>query len=176
MKLETGKTYSITTKHRIENTFVLKVDSICEENITGLIVYGRAKQMIGHDYIRGEKTLVFRDDIIRVEESKMKLTTIKLKDGEVCHHNHSDRMVQLSKKYLMEYFSDGDIKKPGNLEDDFTGQWSIQLTPWKLCPFYPALALLVDEGHIIWDRDETGDIRYALKGDNRLRIKQEIER
>jgi hypothetical protein len=81
-------------------------------------------------------------------------------------------MVELATKWLYEYFSDGLPRKPGDLEDDFAGQWSIGLEAWHTTPFFPALANLVADGRIIYGRDdksppdslEYGDVWYALPG------------
>jgi hypothetical protein len=83
------------------------------------------------------------------------MKTIQLKGGE-CSHNHSDRMVRLARKWLLEYFSDGISRQPGDLEDDFAGQWSMSLQPWRHTPFFPALALLVDEGCIVFENKDDG--------------------
>jgi hypothetical protein len=85
---------------------------------------------------------------------------------------HSERMVELAVKWLEEYFSDGVPRRPGDLEDDFCGQWSINLNPWMQTPFYPALAVLAHEGKIIYGLDDKsppeslqyGDFWYAIPG------------
>lgn len=92
------------------------------------------------------------------------MPTIQLKDGHCATHNHSDRMVALATKWLREYFSDSQARRPGDLEDDFAGQWSINQGPWRATPFYPALALLIDGGEIVFECDEEGTVWYAVPG------------
>ena len=92
------------------------------------------------------------------------MKTIKLNDGTFCRHNHSDRMVKLAYKYLTEYFSDNCARRPGDFEDDFCGKWSFDQGPWRASPFYPALALLVSEGSVMYRVDEgTGDFWYGTE-------------
>lgn len=91
------------------------------------------------------------------------MTTLQLKDGP-CSHNHSERMVSLAKKWLLEYFGDGVARKPGEIEDDLAGQWSLTLVPWRHTPFFPAMALLIDEGAMTYERDGDGAVWYALPG------------
>lgn len=91
------------------------------------------------------------------------MTILQLKDG-TCSHNHSERMVALAKKWLLEYFSDGVARRPGEMEDDFAGQWSMTLGPWRHTPFFPALALLIDEGEMTFERDDAGYLWYAIPG------------
>lgn len=92
------------------------------------------------------------------------MESIPLKDGSTASHNHSPRMVELATKWLREYFSDGDARRPGDLEDDFTGQWSVFQGPWRNCPFYPALAILVDAGEIVFEKDDEDCVWYAIPG------------
>lgn len=91
------------------------------------------------------------------------MNILQLKDG-TCSHNHSERMVNLAKKWLLEYFGDGIARRPGDMEDDFTGQWSMALGPWRHTPFFPALALLIDEGAMTFEQDDAGDFWYAIPG------------
>lgn len=92
------------------------------------------------------------------------MPTIQLKDSHCVSHNHSERMVALATKWLREYFSDRMARRPGDLEDDLAGQWSLDLAPWRSTPFYPALAVLVDAGEIVFETDDTGDVWYAVPG------------
>lgn len=73
-------------------------------------------------------------------------------------------MVKLATKWLLEYFSDGIARRPGDLEDDFAGSWSLALGPWKSTPFFPALAQLVHDGKIVFGTDKTADVWYAIPG------------
>lgn len=91
------------------------------------------------------------------------MNTLHLKDG-TCFHNHSERMVNLAKKWLLEYFSDGVARRPGDMEDDLAGQCSLTLLPWRHTPFFPALALLIDEGAMTYERDDAGIVWYAIPG------------
>lgn len=79
-------------------------------------------------------------------------------------HGHSERMVKLATEWLYEYFSDGKARRPGDLEDDFTGEWSLWLGVWRKTPFYPALAVLVRDGRIVFGTAKNRDIWYALPG------------
>ena len=89
--------------------------------------------------------------------------TIKLDNGEATT-SHSPRMVNLATKWLEEYFSDGKARTPGDLEDDFTGRWSLLQEPWRDTPFYPALAVLVKGGKVVYGTDADGSYWYAKKG------------
>lgn len=91
------------------------------------------------------------------------MKTLTLKEGNATH-NHSDRMVALATKWLAEYFADGVARRPGDLEDDFAGRWSVSLGPWTKTPFYPALALLVDRGEVVYERDKEQNVWYAIPG------------
>lgn len=90
--------------------------------------------------------------------------TSMLKDSSITTHDHSLRMVELATKWLREYFSDGVARRPGDLEDNFTGQWSITLEFWCASPFYLALTLLVKAGEIVFETDDKGCVWYALPG------------
>lgn len=78
--------------------------------------------------------------------------------------NNKPRMQTLAEKWLEEYFSDGVARRPGDMEDDFTGQWSLALENWRTTPFFKALGTLVDEGKIHFGRDEKGVVWYATPG------------
>ncbi len=97
------------------------------------------------------------------------MTTEQLKDGAVTYQQ-SERMVALAEKWLLEYFSDGVPRRPGELEDDFAGEPSTlemleQLQGrWRNTPFFPALARLVDKGSIAHEQAENGDVWYAIPG------------
>jgi hypothetical protein len=73
-------------------------------------------------------------------------------------------MVSLATKWLREYFSDKQARRPGDLEDDFAGQWSFNQRAWRATPFYPALALLVDHGEVVFEVDSEGIVWYAMQG------------
>ncbi len=96
------------------------------------------------------------------------MTTLKLRDGPVTHY-HSQQMVDLCEKWLLEYFSDRQPRKPGDLEDDFCGEPSVMEMfidlqgRWRATPFYPALALLIDKGLIVYWQDEDDTVWYELK-------------
>lgn len=79
-------------------------------------------------------------------------------------------MVELAKKWLLEYFADGSAKRPGDLEDDFCGEPGIgemlvsMQGRWRESPFYPALGHLVNDGKIVFEVANDGDVFYALPG------------
>lgn len=73
-------------------------------------------------------------------------------------------MVALATNWLREYFSDKIARRPGDLEDDFAGKWSFDQGPWRNTPFYPALAVLVDAGEIVYEVADDGDVWYAVPG------------
>ena len=79
-------------------------------------------------------------------------------------HGHSERMVGLSTKWLEEYFSDGLARKPGDMEDDFVGMWSFGLEHWRCTPFFPALAVLVRDGKVVFGQDAEDNLWYAVPG------------
>lgn len=78
--------------------------------------------------------------------------------------NNKPRMQKLAEKWLEEYFSDGVARRPGDMEDDFTGQWSLTLENWRTTPFFKALGCLIDGGKIHFGRDENGVVWYATPG------------
>jgi hypothetical protein len=78
--------------------------------------------------------------------------------------HHPAWLVKLATKWLGEYFDDGKPRRPGDLEDDFCGQWSIDLGPWRSTPFYPALANLVHQGRVVFGVDGEGTYWYAIPG------------
>ena len=81
-----------------------------------------------------------------------------------CTTNHPEWLVALATKWLAEYFSDGKPRRPGDLEDDFTGRWSINQGPWRATPFYPALARLVHDGKVLFGQTPDDDCWYAIPG------------
>ena len=91
------------------------------------------------------------------------MNTLQFKDG-TCSHNHSERMVNLAKKWLLEYFGDGVARMPSEMEDDLAGQWSMNFVPWRNTPFFPALALLIDEGLMAYEKDDEDNFWYAIPG------------
>lgn len=83
---------------------------------------------------------------------------------EQCTHNYSDAMVALAMLELREYFADNKPRRPGDLEDDFTGQWSFSGEHWRDTPFFPALAVLVNAGEIVFETDNEGIVWYSTPG------------
>lgn len=94
------------------------------------------------------------------------MKTERFKDGNVTH-SHSDAMVALAEKWLLEYLTAFGPKMPGDMEDDLCGEVGLGemlANPqgrWRKTPFYPALARLVEKGAVRW-YSEAGYIRYSL--------------
>lgn len=97
------------------------------------------------------------------------MKTEKFKDGAVTYQQ-SERMVSLAEKWLFEYFEDGVSRRPGDLEDDFSGEPSTHEMlmklhgRWRDTPFFPALARLIDKGKIVWEQASDGIVWYAIPG------------
>lgn len=95
------------------------------------------------------------------------MTTQQLKGGSVTYQQ-SERMVSLAEKWLLEYFSDGVPRRPGDLEDDFAGEPSIaeMLTKlqgrWRDTPFFPALGRLVSDKKVVYETDKDGVVWYKI--------------
>lgn len=96
------------------------------------------------------------------------MTTIEhMKEGRVTH-SHTEAMVTLAEKWLLEYFAAAGPRQPGELEDDFCGEPPLlemlmnTQGRWRSSPFYPALARLVDKGKLRWWKDGDGIIWYSL--------------
>lgn len=85
-------------------------------------------------------------------------------DGVQCTHGYSKAVVATAKKEVMAFFRGGKVRKPGDLEDKFTGQWSLFLEYWRMTPHYPALGELVNEGKIVFGTMPDGDVVYAMPG------------
>ncbi len=79
-----------------------------------------------------------------------------------CSHLYSDEMVELAMKELLELFSDGISFNPGELEDLFTGKFSLDCEFWRSTPFYPALFRLIDDGKIECYKDDEEIVWYKL--------------
>lgn len=92
------------------------------------------------------------------------MTVIQLKNGETCTHNHSERMVTLAKKWLLDYFSDGVARRSHDMERDLVGRMSFYLERLGATAFIPAIALLIDEGALVYGREGRGYFWYALPG------------
>ena len=94
------------------------------------------------------------------------MKTERFKAGNVTHQ-HSDAMVALAEKWLVEYLTFFGTQRPGDMEDNFCGEPSmgeLMSNPqgrWRQSPFYPALARLVDRGEVRYWSDAVGDVQYA---------------
>jgi len=85
---------------------------------------------------------------------------------------NKERMKQLTKKWLLEYFEDGEVRMPSDLDEDFFGAvdaigvFSGDFM-WNKTIFFHSLGDLVKEGNIKYWRNEEGDhcYRKASGGD-----------
>lgn len=87
-------------------------------------------------------------------------------------------MVNLAKKWLLEYLSDGEVKQPTDFDKDFLGK---SVDPmllvtgrpmWNDTPFFPALAQLIKEGKVIHWRDGEGNCYYQIDGSLSVELEQ----
>lgn len=80
----------------------------------------------------------------------------------------SNRMVQISKEFLLQYFADGKTRMPSDFDWDILGETNDfcffgQPPNWNRTPFFLALGELVKEGRIEHRITKRGYHKYKIK-------------
>ena len=79
-----------------------------------------------------------------------------------------NRMLNLAKKWMIEYLGDGKVRMPSDFDEDFMGGVDIMgctgIVPmkWNGTPFFYALGELVNSGEVEYWQDESGYHCYKL--------------